>query len=52
MDADTLPPMFMDQPGSNMNQETLDAMISDYCTAMGWDECGNPDPGLLKGTGE
>ena len=52
MDADTLPPMFMDQPGSNLNQETLDAMISDYYTAMGWDECGNPDPDLLKGTGE
>ena len=52
MDHDTLPPMFMDQPGSNLNQETLDAMISDYYTAMGWDEFGTPDPGLLKGTGE
>ena len=52
MGADTLPAMFMDQPGSNLNQATLDAMISDYYAAMGWDECGNPDPGILKGTGE
>ncbi len=50
MTEDTLPPMFLNQPGSNLNQETLDVMISDYYTAMGWDECGNPDPGLLKGT--
>jgi len=52
MAEDTLPSMFMNQPGSNLNQETLDTMISDYYTAMGWDECGNPDPGFLKGTGE
>ena len=52
MDRDTLPAMFMDQPGSNLNQETLDAMISEYYTAMGWNEYGNPDPDLLKGTGE
>jgi len=52
MDRDTLPAMFMDQPGSSLNQETLDAMISEYYTAMGWDEYGNPDPDLLKGTGE
>jgi len=52
MAEDTLPPMFMDQPGSNLNQETLDTMISEYYTAMGWDEHGHPDPGLLKGTGD
>jgi aldehyde:ferredoxin oxidoreductase len=52
MDQDTLPPMFMDKPGSNLNQKTLHAMISEYYTAMGWDEYGRPDPGLLKGTGE
>ena len=52
MAEDTLPSMFMDQPGSNLNQETLDVMISDYYTAMGWDESGNPDPDFLKGTGE
>lgn len=52
MDQDTLPAMFMDQPGSNLTQETLHAMISEYYTAMGWDENGNPDPDLLKGTGE
>jgi len=49
---DTLPSMFMAQPGSNLNQETLDTMISDYYSVMGWDEKGNPDPGLLKGEGE
>jgi len=52
MDQDTLPPMFMDQPGSKLNQEALDEMIGDYYTAMGWDKNGNPDPGLLKGTGK
>jgi aldehyde:ferredoxin oxidoreductase len=52
MAQDTLPPMFMDQPGSNLNQETLDTMINDYYTAMGWDEKGIPDPGFLKGKGE
>jgi aldehyde:ferredoxin oxidoreductase len=52
MDRDSLPPMFMNQPGSNMSLETLDTMIKEYYTAMGWDEHGNPDPGLLKGTGE
>jgi aldehyde:ferredoxin oxidoreductase len=50
MTEDTLPPMFLNQPGSNLSQESLDTMISDYYTAMGWDEYGNPDPGLLKGT--
>jgi len=52
MAEDTLPLMFMDQPGSNLNQETLDAMINDYYTAMGWDEKGIPDPDFLKGKGE
>lgn len=49
---DTLPPMFMDQPGSQLNQKTLDRMINDYYRAMGWDERGIPDPGLLKEIGE
>ena len=52
MGPDTLPPMFIDQPGSNLNQESLDAMVSEYYTAMGWDEYGNPDPDSMKGTGE
>lgn len=52
MIEDTLPPMFMDQPGSNLNQEALDRMISDYYRAMGWDDRGIPDPSLLKEIGE
>jgi len=49
---DTLPAMFLAQTGSNLSQETLHAMVSDYYRAMGWDECGNPDKNVLKGTGE
>ena len=49
---DTLPPMFMDQPGSKLNKKTLNRMISDYYRAMGWDERGIPDPSLLKEIGE
>ena len=52
MTEDTLPAMFMDQPGSSLSREALNGMIRDYYTAMGWDEKGNPDPALLKGTGK
>lgn len=48
---DSLPTMFLNQSGSELNQTGLERMIADYYQAMGWDEKGNPDPSLLKGIG-
>jgi len=52
LEADTLPEMVFNQPGSNLSQKTLKEMIKEFYEAMGWDQDGIPDPGELKMKGE
>jgi aldehyde:ferredoxin oxidoreductase len=52
MEADMLPEMAFNQPGSNLSQATLKEMINEFYEAMGWDQNGIPDPGALKMKGE
>ena len=47
MEADQLPEMVFNQPGSNLSQTTLKSMINEFYEAMGWDQNGIPDPGAL-----
>ena len=52
MEDDTLPEMVFNQPNSNLSQTTLKEMINEFYKAMGWDQDGVPDPGILTMKGE